>query len=54
VLPAGSPDGARVRTVALDLVRTDVRVWAMVRAGTEAWPATAAVIRHLATVTPSA
>jgi DNA-binding transcriptional LysR family regulator len=48
VLPAGSPDAARVRTVALDLVRTDVRVWSLVRAGTESWPATAAVIGHLA------
>jgi DNA-binding transcriptional LysR family regulator len=48
VLPAGSPDTARVRTVALDLVRTDVRIWSVVRAGTESWPATAAVIGHLA------
>ncbi|HEV7657327.1 MAG TPA: LysR family transcriptional regulator [Mycobacteriales bacterium] len=53
VLPAGSPEAARVRTVALDLVRTDVRVWAVVRAGTESWPATAAVIRHLAAAPPA-
>jgi DNA-binding transcriptional LysR family regulator len=52
LLPAGSPEAARVRTVRLDLVRTDVRVWSVVRAGTEAWPATAAVIAHL--VQPSA
>jgi DNA-binding transcriptional LysR family regulator len=52
MLPAGAPDAARVRTVAIDLVRTDVRVWSIVRAGTESWPATAAVIGHL--VTPSA
>ena len=48
MLPAGSPEAARVRTVALDLVRTDVRVWSVVRAGTESWPATAALIDHLA------
>lgn len=54
VLPSGSPEAARVRTVALDVIRTDVRVWTVVRAGTESWPATAAVIGHLAGVTPSA
>ncbi|HEY6748479.1 MAG TPA: LysR family transcriptional regulator [Mycobacteriales bacterium] len=48
MLPAGSPEAARVRTAALDLVRTDVRIWSLVRAGTESWPATAAVIGHLA------
>ena len=48
MLPAGSPEAARVRTVALELVRTDVRVWSLVRAGTESWPATVAVIAHLA------
>jgi DNA-binding transcriptional LysR family regulator len=53
MLPAGSPDAARVRTVPLDLVRTDVRIWSLVRAGTGSWPATAAVIEHLG-VTPSA
>lgn len=47
VLPSGSAEAARVRTVALDLVRTDVRIWSVVRAGTESWPATAAVIGHL-------
>ena len=52
VLPAGSPEAARVRTVALDLVRTDVRVWSVVRAGTEAWPATVAVLGHLAGAAP--
>jgi DNA-binding transcriptional LysR family regulator len=55
LLPAGSPEAARVRTVRLELVRTDVRVWGVVRAGTERWPATAAVLGHLATaVQPSA
>jgi DNA-binding transcriptional LysR family regulator len=53
VLPAGSAEAARVRTVALDLVRTDVRIWGVVRAGTEAWPATAAVIGHLSGVAPA-
>ena len=47
VLPAGSAEAARVRTVPIDLVRTDVRVWSVVRAGTERWPATVAVIDHL-------
>ena len=45
--PAGAADAARGRTGARDLVRTDVRVWSVVRAGTESWPATAAVIGHL-------
>jgi DNA-binding transcriptional LysR family regulator len=55
VLPAGSPEAARVRTVWLDVVRTDVRVWGVVRAGTERWPATVAVLDHLAArVQPSA
>ena len=54
VLPADRPAARRVRTVALDLVRTEARTWSLVRAGTESWPATAAVIGHLAGVTPSA
>jgi DNA-binding transcriptional LysR family regulator len=52
VLPAGSPHTTRVRTVALDLVRTERRSWSLVRAGTAAWPATAAVLDRLAAVTP--
>lgn len=47
VLPTGAPEAARVRTVPIDLVRTDTRIWSVVRAGTEGWPATAAVIDHL-------
>lgn len=47
VLPAGASEAARVRTVPIDVVRTDARVWSAVRAGTERWPATAAVIDHL-------
>ena len=47
VLPAEAPEVRRVRTVALDLVRTEQRMWSVVRAGTERWPATAAVVRHL-------
>ena len=48
VLPASSPEAARVRTVPLDLVRTAQRTFGLVRAGTEAWPATVAVLRELA------
>jgi len=47
VLPADSPEAARVRTVPLDLVRTEQRSWSLVRAGTQAWPATRAVLHHL-------
>ncbi|MDT7658171.1 MAG: hypothetical protein QOF38_2886, partial [Pseudonocardiales bacterium] len=34
----------RVRTVPFDLARTERRMWSLVRAGTQAWPATVAVI----------
>lgn len=47
VLPAGSAPAERVRTVPIDLVRTELRMWALVRAGTGRWPATAAVVDHL-------
>ena len=47
VLPADRPEARRVRTVPLDLVRTEQRTWGLVRAGTGGWPATAAVIGHL-------
>src|SRR5918993_3718257 len=54
VLPADSPEAGRVRTVPLDLVRTEQRTWGVVRAGTEAWPATRAVLSRLGPVTPTA
>ena len=57
VLPADSPEARRVRTVPLDLVRTEQRTWGVVRAGTEAWPATLAVLSRLGPagpVTPTA
>ncbi|MBA2516307.1 MAG: LysR family transcriptional regulator [Solirubrobacterales bacterium] len=47
VLPADTPEAHRVRTVALDLARVERRMWTMVRAGTEDWPATNAVIDHV-------
>ena len=47
VLPADSPEARRVRTVPLDLVRTEQRAWSLVRAGTQGWPATRAVLDHL-------
>ncbi|CAA9240090.1 MAG: hypothetical protein AVDCRST_MAG41-1358 [uncultured Corynebacteriales bacterium] len=48
VLPADAPEATRVRTVPLDLVRTEQRAWSLVRAGTGGWPATRAVLGHLA------
>jgi DNA-binding transcriptional LysR family regulator len=47
VLPAGSAVAARVRTVPIDLVRTELRMFALVRAGADRWPATAAVVDSL-------
>ncbi len=44
LLPADAPGAARVRMVPLALARIDRRMWSVVRAGTQAWPATAAVI----------
>ena len=44
VLVADSIQATRVRTVALDLARAERRMWSVVRAGTQAWPATAVVV----------
>ncbi len=44
LLPAGAPGADRVRMVPLELARIDRRMWSVVRAGTQAWPATAAVV----------
>ena len=44
LLPAEVPGADRVRMVPLALARTDRRMWSVVRAGTQAWPATMAVI----------
>jgi DNA-binding transcriptional LysR family regulator len=44
VLPTDAPETRRLRTVPFDLARTERRMWSLVRAGTEAWPATVAVI----------
>jgi DNA-binding transcriptional LysR family regulator len=47
VLFADSVQAQRVRTVSLDLARTERRMWSVVRTGTQAWPATTAVIDHV-------
>lgn len=44
VIVSDSPEVTRVRTVAIDLARIERRVWSVVRAGTQAWPATAVVL----------
>jgi DNA-binding transcriptional LysR family regulator len=44
LLPADAPGADRVRMVPLALARIDRRMWSVVRAGTQAWPATTAVI----------
>jgi DNA-binding transcriptional LysR family regulator len=44
VLATDAPETQRVRTVPFDLARTERRMWSLVRAGTQAWPATVAVI----------
>ena len=44
LLPADAPGSDRVRMVPIPLTPTDRRMWSVVRAGTQAWPATAAVI----------
>ena len=48
VLVADAPQAARVRTVPLDLADVQRRMWSVVRAGSGAWPATTAVLDHLA------
>lgn len=47
VLVADSPAAARVRTIPLELADVERRMWAVVRAGAGAWPATAAVVQHI-------
>jgi len=53
LLPADAPGVDRVRLVPLELAGVEARMWSVVRAGTQAWPATAAVIdavrRHAGT-----
>jgi DNA-binding transcriptional LysR family regulator len=44
LLPADAPGADRVRMVPVALARIDRRMWSVVRAGTQAWPATTAVI----------
>jgi DNA-binding transcriptional LysR family regulator len=44
LLPVDVPGADRVRMVPLDLARTERRMWSVVRAGTQAWPATTVVI----------
>jgi len=44
LLPAGAPGADRVRMVPMALARADSRMWSVVRAGTQEWPATMAVI----------
>ena len=52
LLPADAPGADRVRMVPVALARADRRMWSVVRAGTQEWPATVAVIdavrRHAA------
>ena len=44
LLPADVPGADRLRMVPLTLARTERRMWSVVRAGTQAWPATIVVI----------
>ena len=44
LLPADAPGARRLRMVPLALARIDRRMWSVVRAGAQAWPATTAVI----------
>ena len=52
LLPADAPGADRVRMVPVALAKADRRMWSVVRAGTQEWPATVAVIdavrRHAA------
>jgi len=52
VLPTDVPEIRRARTVPLDFVTTERRMWSLVRAGTQAWPATVAVIDHVCNQVP--
>lgn len=58
LLPADAPGAGRLRMVPLALARIDRRMWSVVRAGAQAWPATTAVIeatrRHAQTPIPPA
>lgn len=47
MIVSDSPEIARVRTVHIDLARIERRVWSVLRAGTAAWPATAAVLARV-------
>ena len=55
LLPADAPGAGRLRMVPLALARIERRMWSVVRAGAQAWPATTAVIdavrRHAETLT---
>jgi DNA-binding transcriptional LysR family regulator len=44
LLPTDIPGLERVHTVPVDLTRVERRMWSVVRAGAQAWPATRAVI----------
>jgi len=44
LLPADTPGTDRVRMVPIELARIDRRMWSVVRAGTQAWPAITAVV----------
>jgi DNA-binding transcriptional LysR family regulator len=58
LLPADAPGADRVRMVPLTLARTGRRMWSVVRAGAQAWPAATAVIdavrRHAEATSTSA
>ena len=44
LLPADAPGADRVRMVPVSLARAERRMWSVIRAGTQEWPATRAVI----------
>jgi DNA-binding transcriptional LysR family regulator len=44
LLPADAPGADRVRMVPVSLARAERRMWSVIRAGTQQWPATMAVI----------
>jgi DNA-binding transcriptional LysR family regulator len=44
LLPVAAPGADRLRMLPLTLARTDRRMWSVVRAGAQAWPAITAVI----------